>query len=545
METHKVTCHFCSLQDYFALSADSVQNSANYNPRHSIKAHYTGERPICPRGNYCIELAQHKKRLGYCRIESETAKTKEALDYLDEKLHGIDTTKTAILLSGSLPLEIALLTAKLGKAWNTKYIAQIAAEDEIVAKFLNNFSFDSLNEKQIVLSIGDIFSLHPSIARAIHDARFSGKKRFLATIDICTSRTSRFAWSNLIANPNRVADIVEALFKAVAQENYSIEGTGVEKPVFENLAASLGKAESAAILFAPGVARFTEPERIAFWAKKLADSRKFDFATFSTGSNGRGISRILNSSGFVSTTEVLAAIGNGDIEALMCLGCDPIEAFPGIYGRIKNMKLVAATAAFRTAIVDNANIVLPAKYLFERKGALLSLEEKIVVMDDPLPSPDYPGEEAILNYLLKKENIDISLEQSMIRQQLDSFQFASGEPDRKELSNANLLAIGYHVPHHHGDGSLTRRSSWVERQAGESDNSVIVGMELADKLGVRNGDSVIVTTDSGKSEFGVIIEEDRLDDIILVPAYMPNGRSILGWCNAAGFVPIEAKIEKA
>ncbi|MCD6595542.1 hypothetical protein J7L68_07705 [bacterium] len=544
MGIHKVICHFCSMQDYFGLTGESVFYSVHYGSQNVVKTKHFSERRICPRGNFCNELAQHKHRVGYNLVDGEFAKTDFALDAIKESFSAMDKSRSAILLSGSLTLEEALLAAKLGEKWGTKLVAQIFPEDEISAKFLNNFSFADLSKMQAVIAIGDIFSLHPTISKFVHDARFADRKNFLAAIDNCRSRTSRFAWSFLNAKPGSVADVIEALANAVSCKEYSIENTGVDESAFEQLVSILKNTENAAVLFSPGIGRFSEPLRVGFWAKELAESKNFQFASFSTGSNARGISRLLNSYGFEPINKVIDAIESGEVESLMCLECDPIEAFPKIFNRIKSMKLVVTTATLPTAIVENANIVISSKHLFEKKGTLLSPMEKIITMDDPFPSPDYPGEMTLLKSLLENEGIRPTAEISEIKEHLGAFHFISEPPDVMKNRSGKLTAVGYHTPHHHGDGSYTRRASWVIRQTKDKDNSVIIGLGLAEEIGVSNGDSLVVSTDAGKSEFSVIIEEDQLDNVVLIPAYMPNGRDVLGWCKSAGFVPIAVTVSK-
>ena len=532
------------MQDYFGLVGESVFDSVHYDSRNVIKTKYFSDGGICPRGNFCNELARHKRRVAYNLVDGNFAKTDFALDLLKKSLSSVDKSRTAILLSGSLTNEETLLAAKLGQKWGTKFVAQIFPEDDISAKLRNDFSFADLPNMNVILAIGDIFSLHPTISKPVHDARFAGRRNFLAVIDNCRSRTSRFAWSFLRSKPGYVADVVESLAKALAGEEYSLENTGVDEDAFEKLVSILQNTENAAVIFSPGVGRFSEPLRVGFWAQKLAEIGKFKFSSFATGSNARGISRILNSYGFCPINEVLDAIDSGEVESLICLECDPIEAFPKTYSKIKSMKFIAATATLPTAIVKNANVVLASKHLFEKNGTLLSPMEKLITMDDPFPSPDYPGEMALLKSLLEAEGIRPEAEIDEIKKHLAEFQFISEPPDVMKNQTGKLTAIGYHTPHHHGDGSYTRQAKWVIRQTKDKDNSVIIGPGLAEKIGVSNGDSVAVSTDAGKSEFDVIIEEDQFDDVVMIPAYMPNGRDVLGWCKSSGFVPIEADISK-
>lgn len=545
MGTHKVTCNFCSMQDTLILSFNDLFSSVHYNKSSSVRGFYeTGERRVCPRGNFCIELAQHKLRTSYACVRGEQATTKNAMSEIVRQFANVDTSKVAILLSSSLPLEDAFLTAKLANKLGTKFVAQISHEDDISAKFLNKFSFADLKEQQVIVAIGDIFSLHPTIARSVHDARFADRKNIFAVIDNCQSRTSRFAWCSLIAKPGKTGELVEALAKTIAGEKCSVDGTGVDVGNFERLVSSLRDAEKSTILFSPGVARFSEPLRIGYWAKKIAESKQFNFAAMGTGSNGRGISRLLSAFGFASTNEVVKAIASDSIETLLCLNCDPIEAFPALYEHIKKIPNVAATTTLPTAIYQVAGVTIPSMFIFERTGTMLSLTESLFTLNDPLPSPNYPGEPAVLSALLKHFGENDSVSVSDIQQKLDEFNFIADAPEPYSISTAEIVALGYNIPHHHGDGSYTRQMSWVKRFAEKHDNTAIIGAKLAEKMGLKDGDAIVVQTDTGKSEFTTAIEKDQTDGIVLVPAYMPNGRAIFGWCPIGGFIPAVATISK-
>ncbi len=546
MGTHRLVCQFCSMQDPLFLDFEDVFSTAYFGKNGFVQGQYeTGDRRICPRGNFCIELAQHKLRTTYSRIDGQKVSSEDALREIEQRTFSIDRKRISIILSGSLPLEEAYLATKLAKAYETRLVAQIFPEDYISARFLNRFSFDDIKNQQLILAIGDVFSLHPSIAKVVHDTRFASRRNVFSVIDDTATRTSRFSWAFLKANHGSVADVVEALSKAVSGEEFSIDRTGVNKALFDQLVGIIKKTEKGMVLFSPGIGSFSEPMRIGFSAKKLADSAKFGFAAFGIGSNGRGISRLLSAMGFATIGEVLKAISDGKVDALLCLGCDPIESFPNLYEHIRKIPLIIATTILPTAIYESANITVPSLTIFERKGTLLSLEEKLVKLDDCLPAPDYPAESSVLSKLLSSLDIDAEAPIVDIKKNLDEFDFAAESPEpQPDVREVRLVAKGYNPAHHHGDGSITRRATWVKRYAETTDNSVIIGPKLARSLLVKNGDSVFVQTNNGQSEFVVSIEEDQPDGVILVPSFMPQGRALLGFCPESGFIPVSAEIKK-
>ena len=545
MGTHNIVCHFCSMQDMFGLSGDRSFESVHFGVQNLVRPHYFSQKRICPRGNFCVELVQHAKRTAYPKVGEDIVKTAEAFEFIKSRLAEVDKTKTAFFLSGSLTLEETYAVARLAQKWGTRWVSLIYPEDYVVASFKNNFDLQSLAESKIIVAIGDLFSLHPTIAKFVHDARFAERKNFLAVIDSARSRTSWFAWSFLGAKPGRVADVVEALAKAVLGQEYSIDGTGVDKGAFETLAESLRNTDEVAILFAPGAGRFAEPLRIGYWAEKLALERNFGFCAFGTGANGRGIARLLTTFGFAHISETVNAVAEGRADAVFCLGCDPVEAFPKIYGGFSDAKLKVAVASLPTSAAQMADVLIPEKHLFEKTGSLLSLSEDVYQMQDCYPVPDYPGSGGLVEKLLDSEGESAQTNLDEIKLKLDEFNFIEEAPQAAGSPEAEIFAVGYCAPYHHGDGSLTRRASWVIRTIGDRDNAVLIGPALAEKLGIKKYDPITVRTDGGEGEFYAVIQEDLGENVVMVPMYMPQGRSLMGWRDVAGFVPVPAKVSKA
>ncbi len=547
MGEYRVVCCFCSMQDELVLSEDDLFESAYFGSGSFVRAHYgTGVRRLCARGNFCVELSQHKRRTSYAKVDGEEVPAQKAVSELVSRIEQFDKSRVALLLGGSLPLEDALLAARLGEAWGTRFVALAAPEDYISAKLQNKFAgFDELAKKQLIVVFGDVFSLHPTVARAVHDARFAERRNAFVCVDNCRTRTSWFAYPALVAMPGKVADAAEALAKAAMGEQFSIDGLGVAEKDFEQTVNLINGAESGAVLFAPGVGHFAEPLRVGFWARRLAEAKGFDFVAFGTTSNGRGIARLLSTYGFATITETLDALSDGQIDAVLCLGCDPVEAFPKSFEHIRSAGFVATTATLPTAVVQNSSVVIPSLHLFERKGTLLSLDERLVSVDESFPAPDYPGEEGVLRELLRSAGVDDSVPQGELEGRLGGYEFISEPPEPHSIPAGDVFAVGYSAPYHHGDGSITRRINWVIRNVADDGNVAIVGPALAERLGVGAGSTITVETAAGKSAFSVSVAEDQVDNVVLVPTYMPNARSVLGWCSVAGFIPAAATVSKA
>ena len=106
-------------------------------------------------------------------------------------------------------------------------------------------------------------------------------------------------------------------------------------------------------------------------------------------------------------------------------------------------------------------------------------------MQDCYPVPDYPGSGGLVEKLLDSEGESAQTNLDEIKLKLDEFNFIEEAPEAAGSPEAEIFAVGYCAPHHHGDGSLTRRASWVIRTIGDRDNAVLIGPALAEKLGIK------------------------------------------------------------
>lgn len=540
MANNSVICHFCSVGDRMILNYSGVDEKAYFGPDAvPTTEFFQGDRGLCPRGNYCVKFTNHKKRFSYGWLEGNQRPVSDVISYVKAVLGRTQSDKIAVIISSSLTCEEALTVAEWANSKGIKWLSMNTPEDYASAFLRNDFTFYNLKNSQAVIAIGDVFSLHPTLTRTIHDARTAKRGNFLAVVDNCRTITSRFAWNFLRLSVDKIPQVIRTIAMYLTGKQYSLDNTDVDNDQLQRFCDTIIKAESGTVLYAHGVGHFTQPNRIGYWAKKLAEARGFNFAGLSTGANARAIARILKSYCF-SFEETFSAILNGKVDALVCLSCDPIDSFPLLYREISKVDFVAATATMPTPITEVATAVIPANFLFEKKGTVLGIDEKLSELTTPIPAPEYPGEIGLLNALGAQVP-----ERRKVEEVLGNYKFDESEPNEKQAELlSDIWAIGYIPPHHHGDGSLTRRDIWVERNTLANDNVALIGLTLSEKLGIKEGETIAVETSSGESEFTVEIENDQFADVVLVPMHMPNGRSIMRFENGI-YSPTPARVRKA
>jgi predicted molibdopterin-dependent oxidoreductase YjgC len=196
VEEYRTKCTFCSVQDDIILKRKSTK-AALFGDNSLFKLYYDEKsgRGLCPRGNFALELLNSPYRLRKAELFGEECSVKKAIKGAAPEIKRIIKKKNniAILISGNHTLEEAYLAKTLSNNLNTELMGIFPFEDEALLSVKNKFSFNSLSESDLVVSVGDVFSLSPTLAKPILDARNKKRGNRLLSLDIIKSRVSLFA----------------------------------------------------------------------------------------------------------------------------------------------------------------------------------------------------------------------------------------------------------------------------------------------------------------------------------------------------------------
>lgn len=496
-------------------------------------------RGLCARGNYCQELAFHKDRALRSNIGTEPHAMDDVASSIFHALKAESPDRTAILLDGSLTLEESSKAIALAEKLGTKLVALLPAEDVAVAPFKNSFTFDAVSTATTNIVIGDVFTMNPTITKLLHDASALGRRNIMVNIDTVHSRTGWFAHPELVVGLGKTSVLIEAIIASIGGkvlDELPLSDLGISIGDFSRTVDAIKSAEGKGnIIFSPGW-HFVDPFTIASAAQRLAELTGFGFGVLPVATNSRGIYRLLASAG-CDITGTYKALASGDIDALLALDCDPIEALPNI----KIPKVFALTGQLMSHGYKNASHFIPSRYLFEKTGKILGTEENIISLDEAIDGPRVKAVGDILDAIIGGKAPVLNDLESIVTDVAEvgtSPISGSGSPD------GEFIAVGNGNVLHHGDGRYTRRMDFPNLRAPLDTDAVEIPTAIVEKLGLSDGDDIELSSKYGTAKLKAKKAPWLDNDKVLIPMHNTVARGLFDWGNQPALTPIGVKIKK-
>lgn len=545
VEEYRTKCTFCSVQDDIILKRKSAK-TAFFGDNSLFKLYYDEKsgRGLCPRGNFALELLNSPYRLRKAELFGEECSVKEAIKGSVSELKRIIEKKNnvAILISGNHTLEEAYLAKTLSSELNTELLGIFPFEDEALLSVKNKFSFNSLSESDLVVSVGDVFSLSPTLARPILDARNKKRGNRLVSLDIIKGRVSLFA-EHFNVEPGYMSYFLSVLL------NY-LEGksklkadeivAGVPSAKIKEMAEALVNAESGQILFSNIYGHFTNPYSIVGKLSRVSEITGNRFAVIPIGQNSLGVGRII---GDFNNREIIGGLKAKKIEGLIVLGGNPFDFIPGFKDIFGYLNFVLSTAFFKDS--NSSECIIPTTFSFEKKGSFISLEEKIVNLGEPVPSVgDAISDGDFISILLSalsgaKTKARVSVPKVL------PFMEETIEKKPTSLTNKKypFTAVGIGLPFHHDRGEISRKIKWNEQK---NEPYVFINPRRVKELSL--GSKVKIETPNSSGIFRIEdcsnLPFDIPGDIIAVPVHFPENAKLF-LCNSDSDGIISSGVEKA
>lgn len=545
VEEYRTKCTFCSVQDDIILKRKSAK-TAFFGDNSLFKLYYDEKsgRGLCPRGNFALELLNSPYRLRKAELFGEECSVKEAIKGSVSELKRIIEKKNnvAILISGNHTLEEAYLAKTLSSELNTELLGIFPFEDEALLSVKNKFSFNSLSESDLVVSVGDVFSLSPTLARPILDARNKKRGNRLVSLDIIKGRVSLFA-EHFNVEPGYMSYFLSVLL------NY-LEGksklkadeivAGVPSAKIKEMAEALVNAESGQILFSNIYGHFTNPYSIVGKLSRVSEITGNRFAVIPIGQNSLGVGRII---GDFNNKEIIGGLKEKKIEGLIVLGGNPFDFIPGFKDIFGYLNFVLSTAFFKDS--NSSECIIPTTFSFEKKGSFISLEEKIVNLGEPVPSVgDAISDGDFISILLSalsgaKTKARVSVPKVL------PFMEETIEKKPTSLTNKKypFTAVGIGLPFHHDRGEISRKIKWNEQK---NEPYVFINPRRVKELSL--GSKVKIETPNSSGIFRIEdcsnLPFDIPGDIIAVPVHFPENAKLF-LCNSDSDGIISSGVEKA
>jgi anaerobic selenocysteine-containing dehydrogenase len=524
---YRTKCTFCSVQDDIILKRESAK-SALFGDDSLFKLYYDEKsgRGLCPRGNFTLEILKSPYRLRQAELFGKACSIDEAIAGCTPELKRIIEKKNniAILVSGNHTLEEAYLAKKLSEVLNTELLGLFPFEDEALLSIKNEFYFDELAEADLVLTVGDVFSLSPTLAKPILDARNKGRGNRLISLDIMGSRISLFA-EPFTVRPGYMSCFLSVLISYLEGKRSSgldESGTGISARETEEIAGALRKSKNGQILFSNIYGHFSNPYGIAGKLSRISEITENKIAVVPIGQNSLGVGRII---GGFNNKNIMEALRGEKIEGLIVLGGDPFEFIPDFENIFGYLNFVISTSFFKGA--NSTECLIPSAFSFEKQGSVISLEEKVVNLGESVPPVgDCLSDGDFMSKLLFKftgENVKARVTSTK------PIPFMEGKDEKEPASLVNkkfpFTVIGIGMPFHHSSGEITRRMKWNQE---EKKPCVFINSDKAKELSPVK--EITIETAGGSSVFEIgnygDLPFDIPEDVIAVPVHCTAGRKL-------------------
>jgi anaerobic selenocysteine-containing dehydrogenase len=577
----KTICPVCSLQDGLVLQWQP--SSPRFTEESPLCVDYDVENPInegslCPRGNSIAELVDHPRRLTCPQVGGRDVPWQEALSQSAKSLKGLvkkhGSEALGVLVGGGLTLEEALGVGKLARdVLGTQNVAALFPEDGAVFHYLaqlgwdDGFSLKDLQERQVMVLVGDVFMEHPVISKRILRAKYKDRQNRLFVIDSQATQTAGFAHQHLQPLPGTEALVLAGLaqmLSASAQKKPGefplkldlavvAQATGVSQEQMAEAASALNSAKDGVLIQSNLFGRLGQPGACAFLGHiltRLAPG-KFTFLHLPIFWNGRGVHQVLSSNGkgqkAVSGPHILESIIEGKIKGLLLFGLDPLSATPTdkLAKAMKKLDFLLVTDVFPTGSTELADVLLPAAIGPEKGGQVLYLNGDGQEFQPVVPAPGLARPEMdIVASLAQRLSPDtkLSITPQGVKEKLSK---SGGIPWGKILPEVEsrltqqlaaekgkdtaypLYLVSAAVPAHLGDGSLTRNFSWAHRVCQAP--CIWAHPSLLEKLQLKQGDQVQVSSKMGQAVFPMCVNHSMSDNMISAPAHFPEVRRLFSW----------------
>jgi hypothetical protein len=526
-EEYRTKCTFCSVQDDIILKRESPK-AALFGKDSLFKLYYDkkNKRGLCPRGNFTLELLNSPYRLRQAELFGEVCSIEKAIKGSVPEFKRIIKKKNnvAILISGNHTLEEAYLAKTLSEDFNTDFLGLFPFEDEALLSIKNEFSFNDLSESDLIMAVGDVFSLSPTLARPILDARNKKRGNRLLSLDIMKGRVSLFS-ECFTANAGYMSYFLSVLLDYLkGKDGLKLEKTGIGISTREvrEIVEALKKSKNGQILFSNIYGHFANPYTIVSRLSEISQVTGNRFAVIPIGQNSLGVGRII---GGFNNKKIMDALKSKKIEGLIALGGDPFEFIPNFEDIFGYLNFVLSTVSFKGP--NSTECLIPSTFSFEKEGSVISLEEKVVNLGEAIsPVGDAISDGDFVSKLLSKIT-GMKAKAKVSSPKVLSFMKGSDSKEPSFITNKMFpfAAIGIGVPFHHDRGEITRRIKWNEQNKRPY---VFINPEKVRELSLEG--EVTIETANSSSVFKVgdcsDLPFDIPEDVIAVPVHYPQSRKL-------------------
>jgi len=511
-----------------------------------------GRFGICGRGHYLVELLSHPQRLTGATIgptgSQDMAQTNEGIRVVSKRLKELGLgSHIGVLVDGNLPCEVlaglSKFTKQVLKSDNFSiYIPPVdqAILEGIAASQAASFGLTDFAACDVMLAVGDPFSMIPVIARAVEDARNSQRGNRLIVIDPLLGRTAKYATDHLAVKPGTEALALATLANesgaagelASALKNRTADSVadsvGIPADALSAAARAIKGSKKLAIIIGLAEGATDRPRDIALIAAAMAEAKNGGVLPAVSYGNAVGAFRVAQSVGSVPPGKLLKDAESGTLKALIVFGKDLLQDFAGNeWARaLKNLHFLAAALPIPGKISRIAHVTLPLALWFEDEGTVIDFSgtrsEIVSLMEPPGNSATAIGlAEAIAAEVAPGSAlaVEVTAEDLMARKSGDPAKMLGDlDPVNAPPADGKYVLLSCPSTMNSYDGWLTLACTW----GALADGRPLARMNPEDLAqgGLANVDTFTVACDRGKLELIAKADDGVPRGAIAVPCHI-------------------------
>jgi len=392
MDTRQTKCLLCSA---------CCDIGIKFGPATVIQPDYPdyaeGRLGICARGHYIVDLLSHPSRLtgAYLRKNGkrQLVPTSDGVRAVSDRLKKLGLgNHIGLLVDGNVPCETLVGLAQFTKTVlrSQSFSIYIPPTDQALLEGIGAtqaaiLSLSELAACDVILAVGDPFSMAPVLARSVQDARNAQRGNRLIVIDPLLGRTARYATDHLPISPGAESLVLAAIAvesgraKALAsalrgRSAANVAGVaGVPASAISSAAQAIKSAKKLGVVIGLAEGSTNNPAAVAAIAATLAEPKGGGVVPALAYGNAVGAFRVSHSVGAVPLGRLLRQAASGELKALLVFGKDLLQDFAAAEcaDALRKLDFLAAALPIPGRISDLAKVVLPGSFWFEDEGTVI------------------------------------------------------------------------------------------------------------------------------------------------------------------------------
>jgi len=565
MDTRESICLFCPMgcDIAFRVRGDEVVGPEFCGPAES----HAGR--VCGRGLYGTELLNHPQRIatplvrdddGRLRETSWDTALKSAAAGLRKTLETSGPESIAVVTEPTRSREELLAAERLAQAIGTDAVyCAFEPQDWPLLAETADAGVSAIEEASCVLAIGNVFVSHPVLAKQVIEAKYTARGNSLFVVGPRRSNTAWYASSHLQNRAGTEALVLALILKSVV-ESGKVEVTppawlsevdadsfadacGVSRGDIARIARSFVDAEKAVVVFAPPARGVSDVGLVAALARLLAGiaGTGKECVCLAAGGNSRGAVAVANAEGWKPVSELVDGLRSGKYRALVNLGADVCESYPSdaLESALAALDFSVSFSMFHGVLEQSASVVLGASSWLESDGSAELYDGRVVdwkTVGRPswATRPIAVGVDALIAQLGATSGVDGKRASREVASEvqwlgrLNAIQRSAASVPEGQMSLVSLPAAGQSA-----SGSVTGRIDWACQMF--PTGFVEISAEDVAGLGVKDGESVVVRSESAEAELTLKVTDRLARGTIAVPAYDTKSRTLFEWTSKDGW----------